>query len=250
MTPPETLIHDTADLLVHATAARLVTRLTDLQAQGRVPALALTGGSIANEVYRAVADSPAQGAVDWSRVDLWWGDERFVPAEDDQRNALQARRVMLDRLPVDPARVHEMPASDGPFGDDVDAAAAGYAEELRRAIPAEEGAQTPLFDLILLGIGEDGHCASLMPGQPTVHDERSVVPVRTSPKPPPTRISLSMGMLNRAREIWWIASGKSKATPVSRALDPSTAIDEVPAAGPKGLDRTLWLLDREAAAAL
>lgn len=247
---PEVIAYGTSDVLVHATAARLLTRLTDVQAEGRVPSLVLTGGTVANALYQAVADSPARDAVDWGRVDLWWGDERFVSAGDDRRNALQARRAMLDLLSLDPARVHEMPASDGHFGDDVDAAADAYADELRAATPVEQAADTPLFDIVLLGIGEDGHCASLMPGQPTVHAERSVVPVRDSPKPPPTRISLTIGPLSRTREMWWIASGSSKATPVRRALEPATDIDEVPAAGPRAVERTLWLLDRDAAGEL
>jgi 6-phosphogluconolactonase len=244
---PEILVHRTAEVLTHATAARLITRLTDLQAAGRVPSVVLTGGTIANDLYRAVADSRARDAVDWSRVDFWWGDERFVPAADSQRNSGQAREALLDRVPVDPARVHEMAPSDGKYGDDVDAAADGYAEELRRA--AGGAGETPVFDLLLLGIGENGHCASLMPGDPVIHDRRPVVAVRNSPKPPPTRISLTMGPLMRGRELWFIASGNGKAGPVGAAVA-GADVDQVPAAGPKGMDRTLWLLDRDAAAEL
>ena len=247
---PEVIRHATAEDVAHAVAARLVTRLTDLQAAGLAPSVALTGGTIANASYHALAGSPARSGVDWSRVEFWWGDERFVRAGDvKQRNAAQAREALLDRVPVSASRVHEMPASDGPYGDDVDAAAAWYAEELRRATPAEEGGDTPVFDILLLGIGEDGHCASLMPGSAALHDERPVVAVRDSPKPPPTRISLTMGPLMRSRELWWIASGAAKATPVRRALA-GADVTEVPAAGPKGVERTLWLLDEAAAAEL
>lgn len=244
---PEVLVHGTAELLAQATAARLVTRLADLQAGGGVASVVLTGGTVANDLYRAVAASPARDAVDWSRVDFWWGDERFVPAADGRRNCGQARQALLDRVPVDPGRVHEMAPSDGEYGDDVDAAAAAYADELRRA--ASASGETPVFDILLLGIGEDGHCASLMPGDPLVHDRRPVVAVRNSPKPPPTRISMTMGPLMRGRELWFIAAGDAKAGPVRDAVS-GADVDKVPAAGPKGMDRTLWLLDAAAASKL
>ena len=245
---PQILLHRSQDVLTPATAARLLTRLADLPLDGRVPSVVLTGGTIANDLYRAVAESAARDVVDWSRVDFWWGDERFVPAGDSQRNSGQAREALLDHVPVDPERVHEMAPSDGRYGDDVDAAAAGYADELRAA-EGREGGDTPVFDILLLGIGENGHCASLMPGNPAIHDVRPVVAVRNSPKPPPTRISLTMGPLMRARELWFIASGEAKAGPVAEAVR-GADVDKVPAAGPKGIDRTLWLLDPAAASAL
>ena len=240
-------MHDGVDQLAAAFAARLLTRLVDLQSAGRVPAVVLTGGSVAYVVYRAVVDSAARDVVDWSRVDFWWGDERFVPEDSDERNAGQAQRSFLDHLPVDPARVHTMAASDGEYAD-VDAAAAGYAAELRRHTALDDAA-APVFDILVLGIGQDGHCASLMPGSPALSATGAVVGVRHSPKPPPTRISLTMELLNRATEVWWIAAGQDKAEPV-RAAVTGADVTEVPAAGPKGLARTLWLLDRDAAAAL
>lgn len=247
---PEVLTYDSAQGLVDETADRLIARLASLQDDDRVPSLVLTGGTVANKLYEAVVASRERDRVDWSRVDFWWGDERFVPAGDPDRNAGQARAAMLDELPVAAERVHEMPPSDGAFGDDVDAAATWYAEELRAAAQAA-GADgpTPVFDILLLGIGKNGHCASLMPGDPVIHDTRPVVAVRNSPKPPPTRISLTMGPLNNAEELWWIASGEAKAEPVRRAVS-GADVDEVPAAGPKGRARTLWLLDQAAASRL
>ena len=241
-------MHQDTDELAEAFAARLITRLADIQSTGRVPSLVLTGGSIAAVAYRAVLASPAHRVVDWARVEFWWGDERFLPHDHADRNAVQARTALLDHLPVTASRVHEMAASDGALGDDVDAAAVTYADELRRA--AEQGdSGAPLFDILVLGIGQDGHCASLMPHSPALEATSPVVAVRNSPKPPPTRISLTMGPLNRARELWWIAGGEDKAGAVRQAV---TGVDvmAVPAAGPKGIERTLWLLDRDAASAL
>jgi 6-phosphogluconolactonase len=151
---------------------------------------------------------------------------------------------MLDHLPVDPDRVHAMAASDGEYGDDVDAAAAAYAEELRRAAGGE--AEAPAFDVLMLGIGPDAHVASVFPGHPVLTDERPVAGVRNSPKPPPTRITLTMQTLRRAREVWFVAAGPEKAEAVRLAL----AGADVPAAGPKGTERTLWFLDPGAASAL
>ncbi|HET6627898.1 MAG TPA: 6-phosphogluconolactonase [Nocardioidaceae bacterium] len=243
---PEILRHRDADGVAAAVAARLVTRLADIQSTGRVPSIVLTGGSIAVKIHEAVAQSPAHPAVDWSSVDVWFGDERFVPAADPDRNVGQAAAAMLDRLPFDPARIHPMPPSDGELGNDVDAAAAAYAEELGRVA---DGAATPTFDVLMLGIGPDGHCASLFPGRPEMYDERPVVAVRDSPKPPPTRITLTLDPLMRAHEVWWVAAGDGKAQAVHDAVTGSDP-GQVPASGPKGLDRTLWLVDDAAASKL
>ncbi len=239
----EILVHAGPDELAGSVASRLVSRLVDIQREGRVPSIVLTGGTVAAKLHRAVASSSARGEVDWSRVDFWFGDERFVPADDADRNAGQAAEALLDHLPVDPSRVHEMPASDGKYGDDVDAAAAGYAQELREA--AVDG-DTPVFDVVMLGVGPDGHCASLFPSHPALKDDRPAIPVRDSPKPPPTRISLSIGPLRRAREVWFVASGAEKAEAVRNAVTGSD-VTAVPASGPKGMDATLWFVDEAAA---
>lgn len=234
----------TADELAQVVAERLVAQLIRLQAEGRVPSIVLTGGTIAEKCHRAVLEVPQQGEVDWSRVEFWFGDERFVPRADDDRNALQARRALLDALPLDPARVHEMPASDDEYGDDVDAAAEACAAELRRVL-----GDTPRFDVLMLGVGPDGHCASLFPHHEGVGAGGIAVAVRDSPKPPPTRISLTMSTLQQADEVWFLASGAGKAAAVQNALT-TTDIVAVPASGPKGRQRTLWLLDAEAASSL
>lgn len=246
---PQILRHRTPGDLADAVADSLVSRLAGLQDGGRVPSLVLTGGSIAARIHEAVARSPARGGVDWGSVEFWFGDERFVPAASPDRNVGQAKEAMLDALRVDPRRVHAMPPSDGEYGEDVDAAAEGYAAMLRAAAGSENGARTPTFDILMLGIGPDGHCASLFPGRPEMYDERPVVAVRDSPKPPPTRITMTMEPLRRAREVWWVAAGQDKAQAVHDALsgaDPA----RVPAAGPRGISRTLWMLDEQAASKL
>jgi 6-phosphogluconolactonase len=241
---PQTEVFPTADDLARSVAMRLVDRLAGLQGEGRVPSVVLTGGTIAERLHRAVLDVPRRDDVDWSRVDFWFGDERFVPGDDPERNALQARQAFLAALPVDPARVHEMPASDGAWGEDVAAAAAAHAEEVQRVLGA-----SPRFDVLMLGIGPDGHCASLFPHHEGLRADGLVVGVLGSPKPPPTRISFTMGLLHQADEVWFVASGESKAQAVHDAVT-GADLQDVPAAGPRGRQRTLWLLDAEAASRL
>ncbi|MPZ63131.1 MAG: 6-phosphogluconolactonase [Propionibacteriales bacterium] len=244
---PTLVVHRTVELLAEAAAARLLTHLVDVQSSGRVPSLVLTGGSIAGRVYSAVAASPARGAVDWSRVELWWGDERFLPAGDRERNETQARAVLLDSLRLDPGRVHPMPAADGEYAGEPEAAAAAYADLLRGASRPEDHADVPTFDLLLLGVGPDGHVASLFPEHPALYDERTVVAVHGAPKPPPTRVTLSMPALVHAQEVWFVVSGEDKARAVRMALS-GAGMMQVPAAAARGRQRTLWLLDRDAAA--
>ena len=236
------LLCSTADDLAQAVAERLVVLLTDVQGRGRVPSVALTGGSIAQKIHRAVLDTPGQGEVDWSRVDFWFGDERYVAADDPDRNAVQAREALLDHLPVDPARVHEMPASDAGL-ESLTAAAEAYGDEVRRH-------GSGLFDLVMLGVGPDGHVASLFPGQPTLDvDDTIAVAVPDSPKPPPERISLTFGALNRAREVWFVVSGEAKAGAAAQAIA-GAPVHEIPAAGVRGHEQTLWFLDEGAAGEL
>jgi 6-phosphogluconolactonase len=240
------IVHADPDLLAQAVAARLIVSLLDAQNERGEADLVLTGGRVATAVYEAVAELPARDAVDWSRVDIWWGDERFLPSGHPDRNETQARAALFGKLPLAPGRVHPMPASDGPDGDDPEAAAARYADALMEA--ARPGtASLPIFDLLLLGIGEDGHVASVFPEHPAGYETRPVSAVRGSPKPPPVRITLTLPAINTANEVWIIAAGPDKAGPVSMALKGAGA-HQIPAAGVHGVSRTLWLLDRPAAA--
>ncbi len=243
---PTVVVHRSAELLAQAAAARLVTRLVDLQSAGRTPSLVLTGGTIAARTYAAVTESPAHEAVDWRAVEVWWGDERYLPEGHAERNATQAREALLDHVPVDPARVHPMPPADESSAADAEQAAADYAEQLRGAAYPEDHGEVPAFDVLLLGVGPDGHVASLFPEHPALYEERPVTAVRGAPKPPPTRISLTFAALGSAREVWFVVSGADKARAVRLALSGAGRM-QIPAAGVRGRQRTLWLLDRNAA---
>jgi 6-phosphogluconolactonase len=242
----DVVVHADAALLAEAAAARLIVKLIDAQAARGEAGLVLTGGRVAAAVYRAIAGNPARDAVDWSRVDVWWGDERFLPSGDPERNETHARAALLDRIALDPARVHPMPASDGPDGPDPELAANRYAAALARAA-APSSAELPHFDVLLLGVGEDGHVASVFPEHPAAYETRAVSAVRGSPKPPPIRLTLTLRAINTAEEVWLIAAGPEKAKAARLALSGAGAV-QIPAAGVHGVERTVWLLDRAAAA--
>ena len=246
MSAPEVIVHRDASLLARAVAARLVTRLVDAVAARGTASLVLTGGGIGTAVLSELAAAPARDAVDWRHVDIWWGDERFLPSGDKERNETGARDALLGHVDVDPARVHPMPPSDGPDGDDPEAAAARYVTWLREATQPEDHGPVPSFDVLLLGIGPEGHIASLFPGLPALYDDRPAVAVRGAPKPPPTRLTLTLPSINAAREIWILAAGPEKAGAVALALSGTSPV-QVPAAGARGRQRTLFLLDSEAA---
>lgn len=230
---PDIAVHANPGVLAAAVAARLLTKLVDLQATGNVPKIVLTGGGTGIAVLEQIRATVARDAVEWSKVEFYWGDERFLPPGHPDRNETQAREALLDALPLDPARVHAMPASDGPDGDDADAAATTYATEL-----------TGHFDVLMLGVGEDGHVASLFPGHPLLGATGPTAAVHDSPKPPPVRVTLTLPSIRTADQVWLIASGPDKASPVGAALGGA----DLPAAKVSGTTTTVWLLDAAAAA--
>ncbi|MDL5158024.1 6-phosphogluconolactonase [Actinomycetospora termitidis] len=240
-------------------AARLLAALAKAQAERGVASVVLTGGGIGIAMLEAVASSPDLGSVDWSRVEVFWGDERFVPAGSEDRNDAQARDALLDRLDLDPARVHPVPSSTpGPSAlesedsADPDAGAQAYAQVLADAAArlGEGVPGLPAFDVLLAGCGPEGHTLSVFPDSPAVHATApGVVAVRDCPKPPPTRISLTLAAARSAREVWLVATGSSKAEVLGRAAHGASEV-EVPLAGLAGTERTLWLLDEAASADL
>jgi 6-phosphogluconolactonase len=244
---PELVVAPTAEQLSDDVAGRFVATVVAAQAVRPLAFVAVTAGGILEQVLRALATLPIRDSIDWSRVSLWWADERFVPSDSADRNDAPEFAALFGQVELDPANVHRMPASDGPYGDDVSAAAAGYAGDLAAA--ADEG-DLPRFDVILLGVGPDGHCASLFPGHPATRElSASIVAVHDSPKPPPTRLSFTFRALDSAREVWFIAAGEGKADAVALAWSGADP-EQVPSAGPRGQYRTLWLIDQAAAAKL
>ncbi len=247
MTAPLVVVHPDAETLALGTAARLLLRLMDAQSVHRPVHVGLTGGGMGARVLAAVAASPLRHGVDWTGVHVWWGDERFLPAGDPERNETQARAALLDALPLPPENVHAAPPA-GAVASPHDAAVA-YATELARfaADGDDAGPAVPAFDVLMLGVGPDGHVASLFPGQATLGVvDRTTVGVTDSPKPPPERVSLTLSAIEAAQEVWLVVAGADKADAVRRALageDPTA----IPASAVRGRSRTLWLVDVDAA---
>jgi 6-phosphogluconolactonase len=242
-------VESSAQTLAENTAGRVLAALGSALRVRPVAHLAVTAGGILEAVFAELARPVGRDAVEWNRVHVWWGDERFVPADSDERNDRPAFAKLFDHVDVDPAKVHRMPASDGKFAD-AEAAADAYAAELGRVAGDDARHGVPPFDVVLLGVGPDGHCASLFPEHPGVYeDDASIIAVHNSPKPPPTRLSMTFRTLDAANEVWFVASGDGKAHAVAMALSGAGRI-QVPAAGPRGRHRTLWLVDRDAAAQL
>lgn len=225
-----------ADELAESVAHQLRRSISELQADpDRVVQLCLTGGRIANRMYRQLADGQGDNTVDWKRVEFWWGDERFVATESPDRNAGQTLALLAATIPLDPARVHPMPAEGGQA--DLNQAAMQYAAELGDI----------RFDICLLGMGPDGHVASIFPDHPSFERDTSfkVIGVTDSPKPPPERISLTIPVINQSAEVWLIVSGAEKADAAARAIDGD---ENLPAGAVHGRLRTVWFLDEDAAA--
>ena len=239
-TVPRIEVQPDAAALATAVAGELLSRLADAQAAGHVPQIALTGGGIAEAVHRELARLSPASEVDWGRVVVWWGDERFVPRDSEDRNALAARRDLLD--PVGATQVHEVPSTED--AADADAAAASYSATLREHGSGE-------FEVVMLGVGPDGHVASLFPGHPALDvEDRIAVGVTDSPKPPPARVSLTFPALNRSRSVWFLVSGEAKAEAVAAALADDGDLHATPARGVSGREETVWFVDREAASRL
>ncbi|MGV8908911.1 MAG: 6-phosphogluconolactonase [Propionicimonas sp.] len=233
---PQVVQHLDAEDLANRGAARLLAKLIELQADGRVAQLCLTGGRIALALYARLGELVAGSTLDPTRLELWWGDERFLPTDDPERNAGPTLALLAGHFTLDSGRTHPMPSADGVV--DAGASAATYAKELGDT----------RFDLCLLGLGPDGHVASIFPN----HDSgeatnSSVIGVSDSPKPPAERISLTIAALNNSEEIWFLVSGEEKAPALARALAGDT---DLPAGRVAGQGRTLWLVDRASAAEL
>lgn len=257
-----TVVYPNPQILAEAVAARTLLTITDLLSEPnrtRVD-IAVTGGTDGNRVFDAMNASPLNDAVDWSRVHVWWGDERFVAADSDDRNAKQARRflnILVERGLMPEENIHEMPAdtrdaaqiaaatdeeNDAVLAD----AAAAYQKEL-----IEQLGEEPTLDIALFGVGPDAHFASLFPGRPEVliDDPHVLVAgVRDSPKPPPLRVTLTVPMIARSRRTWVFASGERKADAVAAAFA-QPRNPQAPSSFADG-EELIWYIDQAAASKL
>jgi len=230
------LVHPDAASLEASVAARFLTKVIDLLDEHETIDVCLTGGSTGIAVLAAVAQNPAQDGVDWSRVSFWWGDERYLPHGHADRNETQAHVALLDQLALPAQNLHPFPAP-GEHAS-IDAAAAAYADELGDTV----------FEITFLGVGPDGHVASLFPDHPTVLEStRKVVTETDSPKPPSERLSLTLPVINASERVWLVLAGADKAGALGLALADAN-VASVPVAGVHGRKRTVFFVDQDAAA--
>jgi len=232
------------DALVAAAGDRLASAINEAIAQRGVAMIVLTGGGTGTALLKRLGTH----RLDWARVHLFWGDDRFVPHDDDERNEKQARDALLDHIDIPSGNIHPMAPSDGEFGEDIVAAAQAYADDL--AAMAGSGLPTPDFDVHLLGMGGEGHVNSLFPHTAAVREtDRMVIGVVDSPKPPPRRITLTLPAVRRSRQVWLVVSGEAKAEAVVAGVGGADP-DDWPAAGAIGTEKTVWLIDDAAASGL
>ncbi len=234
----ELFIAGSADDLAREAAARLVEIAHRAINERGGCSLAVSGGSTPRRLYQLLTQPPYRQAIDWSRVHIFFADERYVPHDDPDSTArLIAETLLAGNPAIAPEQVHAMPTEGEP-----EASAADYA----RTLAAFFDGQPPAFDLILLGMGPDGHTASLFPGRPD--SDLSVAVVQDSPKPPPTRLTLTLPTIRAAREILFLVTGADKAATLEQIFhsDPDDN-QALPAARVTGRDgRSMWLVDTDA----
>ena len=237
MTGPDVRRHPDRASVASAMADDVVALLHEATQAPGGARVVLTGGTVARDLHRAIAARAEE--VDWSRVTVLWGDERFVPLDDEERNDRQATEDLLAH--VSPGAVHRMPSPDD--GVDLETGAVRYSRVVGALL--DERAD-PALDLVILGVGPDGHVASLFPGHD--HVDALVVAEADSPKPPPQRLSLSMSLICLASRVWFVAAGEEKADAVRGSVldDPPS----LPAGLARGVDETRWYLDEAAASRL
>lgn len=237
------VVRPDAQTLAASVAKRFFQRVSSRAAEGKTTHILLSGGTAGTAVLQAAGQSERRHDVDWSRVHFWWGDERFVPADDPERNEAGARAAFLDHIDVPAGNIHPIAPSDA--GRSHDDASGDYAKEL--SAYAADGHAWPRFTLTFLGVGADGHIASLFPDRSEIADtENTVLPVRDSPVPPADRITLTRKVINSSRRVWLVLPGTDKASALGLALA-GASYHSVPAAGAKGRKQTVFFVDEAAA---
>jgi 6-phosphogluconolactonase len=200
-------------------------------------AIALAGGSTPRDLYRRLASPEVIRQIDWTRLHVFWGDERYVPEDDARSNARMARETLLDHVPCPPQNIHPMPTGMHPADD----AAIAYERTLREFF----GPADPVFDLVLLGLGADGHTASLFPHAPALQETARLVVAITADADPPLRLTLTLPVLTSATTVCVMAAGADKQEALGHVLEPDADADRYPAAALRAAGRRLtWWVAR------
>lgn len=233
------------DALARLAAETVTSVIAEARAQGRRAAIALSGGSTPKKMGDLLAISPHVERVHWDSVDIFWGDERWVPLSDAKSNAGEAMRGFLDHVPIPDERVHPFETGLG----DPKVAAERYERDIRAIVPITGG--VPAFDLILLGMGDDGHTASLFPGTAAIHEDQRLVIAHRVETLEATRLSLTPPVINAAEQVIFLVGGAGKAETLHAVLDGEVDVDIYPSQVVRPVAGTLvWLVDDAAASGL
>ena len=216
------------------TAAKLIEKLASLLSEKDEVHLVLTGGTVGIATLVSVWANPSHTDIDFTRINIWWGDERFVAVDSSDRNALQAKNALLKNLKLDAEKIHEFPSANN--GLDLQQAASEFAAHVETL--------KPHFDVVLLGMGPDGHIASLFPGKPIPESGLWIIGEEDSPKPPPQRLSFTYEALNSADEVWFVVAGADKQDAVSVAMGDQP--ETLPVGRVHGRILTQWFIDSTA----
>ena len=222
-------------------ARAFIERVVELQSAGDDVHVSLTGGTVGILTLKTLAREPDLERIDKNRLHIWWGDERFVEADSDQRNAKQAKEALLNHWDIPCANVHEFAASDQ--GLNIDEAADAFRQHVAEVF----GQSLPKIDIAFLGMGPDGHVNSLFPGSAHPLANQIVYAETNSPKPPAGRLSFNYEATNAASEIWFVVSGSDKAEAAEKVLGDENCV--LPAAQIAGKNLTKWFIDQAAGAA-
>lgn len=233
--PNRSIVLADAEILARHATAWLLNRA--LGTPGRI-AICLSGGNTPRPVYALLAQSPYRDCFPWDRVHWFWGDERCVPPDHPRSNFAMVREALLDRVPVPPTHIHPIPAADGPARG-----AMTYEAELKRFYGADAlASERPLFAATLLGLGADGHTASLFPGTAALHETAHWVTGVPEAKPEP-RVTLTYSALDSSAALAFLVSGAAK-RPVLKRL---ALGEDMPAAHVHVTNGATWFLDQDAA---
>lgn len=206
--------------------------------------LALSGGSTPRKLYAMLADEPYRSQIDWALTEIFWSDERSVPPDNAESNYLLAQEVMLSKLPIPASQIHRVTAEQ----PDLDAASLHYTQELHKVFGTED---IPKFDLIQLGMGPEGHTASLFPHQASLTEQKRLIMPVSVPKPPPVRLTFTPPLLNAAVHILFLVTGPDKSEAVQAVLEKPYQPDEYPAQIIRPSEgEVTWMLDKAAASLL
>lgn len=238
----EILVGADLDETIRIAAGQFAALARKISAEGRLVTVALSGGGTPRRLFQALAAEPFAPIIPWRSIHFFWGDERNVPPSHPDSNYAMANDLLLSRVPVPPANIHRIPTGDGTAIEAADL----YERTLREKVPAAH--QLPRLDYNLLGLGTNGHTASLFPHRPTLHEQHRLVVADHIEEVNFWRVSLTVPVLNNAAQITFLVVGEDKAAVVKQVIQGARDVESTPAQLISPRDGTLtWILDSAAA---